>query len=744
MVTKRKYLLKKRRKKIIRKGLNSKREKIKSSRETFQLTNGESITWLKLEVLKMQTQLAVALRDNKIVHVRRLINKIIRSNLTQQLAVYRTISSSGAKSKGINDTIRPTTQVQYDNLRKDLWNIIKDPSKYKATPLKRVWLPKPNSQELRPISVPNYIDRALQHLFLLVLEVIAEEHADRFSFGFRPFRSPGWAAKALTTQIWSRKGFEPPKYAMEIDIKKCFDSISHEFIIKLMTKYEVKGEKIEIIKPNIIQQWLKCGYIDIKGTISPNDVIIPTATGIAQGGPISPTITNMVLDKIEEKILKLSAELQPITGQNITEFDNVVWKYEGKEVICSINTDIDNTTIINKTLKDLGYNPPKGMARIFYKGTWIHKRGPWSYEIKGTSSTLTSYREQKNLAYLFLIRYADDAIILFNSIELEDKIKAALNEFLSPRGLEINPIKTKTKSLHEGDKINFVGYEFSIIKKTGKWKVYNYPPSNKLLNIKQKVHEIFLKYKFKPYVAFYKANAVLRGWLNYYRTANSKKVFQTLHEWLFARTYKYLTVFLRQNKKYRIKSQRYKKKVLGHDLWKEFRFLSGNKSKSKWFGIPKSLNPNTRWSKIDSPPYMLIQPKFIEVSTPSFISGLSAYHPEDRIKLGDKAIYWRPGLIRDLLIKAKGVCKNCNCLLTDNHIDIEIHHIEPIKYDGKQKFTNLAVLCKECHAEVTSAVKSKNIDQIILYEQNKILSNISDLFIAETELSSKEGQKDIE
>nr|YP_009144874.1 hypothetical protein [Euglenaria anabaena]AKJ83321.1 hypothetical protein [Euglenaria anabaena] len=717
----------------MRKGIKSKKEIVKSVREPYLLPSGNSIAWLKLEILKMQTQLAVALRNNNIVNVRRLISKIIRSNLTQQFAVYRTISSSGAKSKGIQDKIRPTTHEQYETLRKDLWKIIKDPNKYKATPLKRVWLPKPNSKDLRPISVPNYVDRALQHLFLIVLEVISEEHADRFSFGFRPFRSPGWAAKALTTQIWSRKGFEPPKYAMEIDIRKCFDSISHNFITELMTKYDIQGEKVEIINTHIIQQWLKCGYIDIKGTISPKDTVIPTISGIPQGGPISPTIANMVLDKLEERILKISADLQPTTGSNITEFDNVIWKYEGKEIICSINTDINNTTIINKTIRDLGYDPPKGMARLFYKGTWIHKRGPWSYEIKGTSSTITSYRDQKNAAYIFIIRYADDVVILFNSIELENKIKTTLNEFLTPRGLELNPIKTQTKSLHTGDKITFVGYEFSIIKKTGKWKVYNYPPASKVLNIKQKVHELFLKYKFKPYIAFYKVNAVLRGWLNYYRTANSKAVFQTLHEWLFKRTYKFLTVFLRQNKKYRIKSQRYKKKILGHDLWKDFRFFSVHKSISKWFGIPKEMNPNTRWSKLDSPIYMLIQPKFIEVSTPSFISGLSAYHPDDRIKLGEKAIYWRPGLIKDLLIKSKGVCKNCNCLLTDNSTDIEIHHIKPLKYDGKQKFTNLAVLCKECHAEVTAAVKSKNIDQIILYEQNKILLNISDLFIAEAE-----------
>jgi len=752
MVTKRKWLLKKRRKNLSKKKLRKRKSYVIAKKEPFILPDGNSIPWLKKEILKMQAKLAVALRNNDIVNVNHLIKYIIRSNLTQHLAVYRTISSSGLKSKGIRDKSRPTKQHQYEEIRKQIWKIVKKPSNYKATPLKRIWLPKPNSEDLRSISVPSYIDRALQHLYLIVLEVISEEYADRFSFGFRPFRSPGWAAKALTAQIWSRKGFEPPKYAMEIDIKKCSDSISHEFIVNLMTKYEYQNGTFEIINKNIIEQWLKCGYIDVKGTISPKKVTIPTITGISQRGPISPTIVNMVLDKLEGVIKNLSNQLlTPIKEDkvetsnadlNITENDFIVWKYEGQEILCSMNVNIEESTMINKALRDLGYNPPKGMARQFYKGTWIHRRGKWSFEKKGFLTVVPSRRDLQNLAYLFIIRYADDAVILFNSLDLEYKIITVLNKFFSIRGLELNLRKTQIKKLHEGEKINFVGYEFAIFKKHGKWKVYNYPPAKKVLNVKEKVHKIYLKYKFKPYIAFYKANSILRGWCGYYRTANSKEIFQKLNEWLFKRTYKYLTTYLKGNNKYRIKSQRFKKKQLGYDLWSKFRFQSGTKSKTKWFGIPKDLNPSKRWSTDQSPPYMLIQPKFIEVKTPSFISGLSAYHPEDRIVLGMKSIYWRPGLLRNLLKKSKGRCKNCECLLTDNFEDIEIHHIQPIKLEGGQKFTNMAVFCKECHKLVSSTVASKNIDQIILYEQNKILQNVSDLFIAQSGQLSLKPEKE--
>lgn len=109
---KRKLLHKKRRKKINQN--NPKFIKPKKIREPFRVNNGETILWLKNEVLKMQTELAVVLRERNLERVTQLIRKMLRSDLTHQLAVYRTISSSGSKSKGINDSSRPITQIQYN------------------------------------------------------------------------------------------------------------------------------------------------------------------------------------------------------------------------------------------------------------------------------------------------------------------------------------------------------------------------------------------------------------------------------------------------------------------------------------------------------------------------------------------------------------------------------------------------------------------------------------------------------
>lgn len=732
---KRKQLHKKRRKShskiVIKRKLN------KLPREQFVPSDGISITYLKNEVLKMQYELAVVVRDldkDRVIH---LTKKILRSKLAQEYAVYRTISSTGSRTKGVYDITKLRTRVQYDNLRLQIWETIKNPNKYKASPLKRIWLPKPNSVDYRPISVPGYLDRALQHLHLLVVDVLFEESADNNSFGFRPFRSPGWAAKALTLQIWSRKSFNPPKYAIELDIRKCFDSISHDFIKDLVSKYPFKDINIQLIHPLIIEQWLKCGYIDVKGLFSPKDQIIPTESGIPQGGPISPAIANRVLDGLEAYISKNIPTPQNL--QYITEKDKIVWSFEGKEILCTTNIPIEETTLINAAFRKLGYNPPKGMAKQFYLGNWINSRGSWTYKAMNDESGLTINRRIINDQYSFLVRYADDALILVNTLETGNLIIDKIKEFLKPRGLGINDKKTYIKDLYNGDKISFVGFEFSIQKDKGTWSVYNYPPANKISNVKAKVDKIFKIHKYKPYNAFYLANSTLRGWLNFYRTANSKMSFQKINEWLFKRTYQYLTQYLKANPKYRIKSQKHNMKLLGYDLWNNFRFPSISSENTKWFGIPKELNPNVRWSSLDAPPYMLIEPKFVEVSTPSIIVGKSSYHPTDRIELIQKALYWKVGLHKALLIKQKGLCKLCNCSLLDPYEDIEIHHIKPLKFNGPKKFTNLAALCKECHKLVTLSIKNRNLDQIIYYEQTKILQNVSDILIAEHEMSQNKS-----
>lgn len=154
-------------------------------KETFKPENGKTIQEIKNYVLNQQQFLAVALRNVDVTSANKLISKMLRSKDFRILAVYNTISTKGYRSKGFSDK-KPKTNQDYTKLVSQLWEIVKHPSSYKAKPLKRTMIPK-SKGGFRPVSVPTYLDRALQHLYKLVLDVVAEEIQSPYSFGFRPF-----------------------------------------------------------------------------------------------------------------------------------------------------------------------------------------------------------------------------------------------------------------------------------------------------------------------------------------------------------------------------------------------------------------------------------------------------------------------------------------------------------------------------------------------------------------------------
>ncbi len=211
---------------------------------------------------------------------------------------------------------------------------MKEPNAYRATPLKRIWIPKPGRSELRSLSVPTYLDRSFQHLYNIVLNVLHKELAEERSFGFRPYRSPGWAAKAITLTCWKTI----PKYAIELDISKCFDSISHEFILNHVSNIKLKQSSYQIIPNQIIKQWFKSGYIDVIGSVTPNDQLIPTEVGVPQGGPISPTISNIVLNCIEKAVDNSVRTTEYISyRQSIYKNTKTLWLKYGQPYLSTFN-----------------------------------------------------------------------------------------------------------------------------------------------------------------------------------------------------------------------------------------------------------------------------------------------------------------------------------------------------------------------------------------------------------------------
>jgi RNA-directed DNA polymerase len=239
-----------------------------------------TIPWGKVifRVSRLQNRIAKAVKQGKWGKAKSLMHLLTKSFDAKLLAVFRVTNNKGRYTPGVD---RDVWLNDYDKLiaAENLSS-----RGYSPKPLKRVYIPKKNGNlpagkaGKRPLSIPTIHDRAMQALFNMALEPVAETTADPNSYGFRPRRS---CADAIAQCFLSLCRKVSAQWIFEADIKSCFDEINHQWILKHIP-----------INKSILQKWLQAGYIE-------NKRLFPTVKGTPQGGIISPAIMNMVLDGLE-------------------------------------------------------------------------------------------------------------------------------------------------------------------------------------------------------------------------------------------------------------------------------------------------------------------------------------------------------------------------------------------------------------------------------------------------------------
>jgi RNA-directed DNA polymerase len=231
------------------------------------------IDWHKCErdVKKLQDRIAKAEREGKQGKVKALQWTLTHSFAAKALAVKRVTTNEGKKTGGVDGILWSTSKAKYEAI-----STLKKHG-YQPQPLRRVFIEKKNGK-LRPLGIPTMKDRAMQALYLLALEPVAETKADTHSYGFRRERCCQDAISHCFTALCRGNS---PQWVLEGDIKGCFDHISHKWML----------DNIPMDK-EILSKWLKCGVI-LNGEFQ------PTEEGTMQGGIISPTLANMALDGIQ-------------------------------------------------------------------------------------------------------------------------------------------------------------------------------------------------------------------------------------------------------------------------------------------------------------------------------------------------------------------------------------------------------------------------------------------------------------
>ena len=187
-----------------------------------QTVEWNKIPWRKLErnMFKLQKRIYRASSRGDVRAVRRLQKTLMRSWSAKCLAVRRvTQDNQGKKTAGV-DGIKSLSPVQRLELVKNL------KLSRKAKPTRRVWIPKPGTEEKRPLGIPTITDRALQALVKQALEPEWEALFEPNSYGFRPGRSCHDAIGAIFLSIRQKA-----KYVLDADIAKCFDRIDHKALL---------------------------------------------------------------------------------------------------------------------------------------------------------------------------------------------------------------------------------------------------------------------------------------------------------------------------------------------------------------------------------------------------------------------------------------------------------------------------------------------------------------------------------
>jgi len=234
------------------------------------------IDWWRVQrnVRAMQLRIAKACREGNWRRVNSLQRMLTRSSSARYLAVRRVTENQGKRTAGVDRVLWDTPDAKWKAA-----NGLKRHG-YKPRPLRRVFIPKSNGKE-RPLGIPTMTDRAMQALYLLALAPIAETTGDPNSYGFRIERSTADAMGQLFICLSKKVSAE---WVLEADIKGCFDHINHDWLI-----VNVPTDK------TILRKWLKAGVIH-KGQLQATDA------GTPQGGIISPTLANMVLDGLESQL----------------------------------------------------------------------------------------------------------------------------------------------------------------------------------------------------------------------------------------------------------------------------------------------------------------------------------------------------------------------------------------------------------------------------------------------------------
>lgn len=193
-------------------------------------------------------------------------------------AVVKNGGAPGIDGVTTND-LKSYLAANWSQVRKDLLN-----GTYKPKPVKRVEIAKPGGGT-RNLGIPTVLDRFIQQAINQVLQSKWDKTFSKYSFGFRPGRSAHQAVEQAREYI--RAGY---RYVVDIDLEKFFDRVNHDILMDRVAKRIADKRVLKVLRA-----YLNAGILE-------NGLIQPAEEGVPQGGPLSPILSNLILDELDREL----------------------------------------------------------------------------------------------------------------------------------------------------------------------------------------------------------------------------------------------------------------------------------------------------------------------------------------------------------------------------------------------------------------------------------------------------------
>jgi len=199
-----------------------------------------------------------------------------------KMALYRVIANKGAPGvDGMTvDELTGYIMVRWPSIKEELLE-----GRYEPQPVRKVEIPKPGGKGMRQLGIPTVVDRLIQQALHQVLQPVFDPDFSESSYGFRPGRSAHDAVRRAHLYVKAGR-----RWVVDIDLEKFFDRVNHDVLLSRIAR-KVKDKRVL----RLIRRYLEAGILE-------GGVVSPRTEGTPQGGPLSPLLSNILLDDLDKEL----------------------------------------------------------------------------------------------------------------------------------------------------------------------------------------------------------------------------------------------------------------------------------------------------------------------------------------------------------------------------------------------------------------------------------------------------------